>query len=788
MKTNRIATITRHSLRPVGTTAIKGLIAAIVCAGLPTSVASAQSLSDFDGFTPGSVNYQGTGGTTTSPGGYTVPDPYGSLWTVSDEWGFAGTFDQEVKDDGTGNMVWRLSNALTSSGFSNQPFTPSSILPAGESTAALFNDRGDNHTTPLSPADPRATAATAQFHGGLKFKSATGAPQTGLSITISPAPRQSNFRMSWLGISDNGADGLNLSFFETNSSGGFVSTPLATALSYSGWHQVDMYVTFVDGLNPDGSGNDVVHILLDGNLLYAGTTWETYYHLLKSPTSPSPIAVDSMTFRVAGTAAPATSGAGLYFDDVVVGNSAPPASVYPVKVYDGDDNLVDGYATIQGAIASATTLPGYTIEVASGTYVEDLVINKSVTLKSADGRDATFIKGVMPGDNGNIQVSAASVTIDGFTIEGNRKPVRLLQPTSGFRFLNNKLVTGNNSVPANGWVGIESNYNLLHEGMELDGNIFVANTTAQLVYINNTPDIKFTDNTIEGVMFPGGLTLGLGNFNGDQVIEGNTFDLVSTYALLEIESGSFDVLDILDANSWPQGGVAVGSGSTIYNTIQAAVNAAGPGATVQVAAGVYNEDVDVTKAGLTLQGAGAGQSTIVGPIGGNSMTVKISAANVTVDGFTITRAGNNPTDWNNPGLNSAGGVHIQTVGNATVTNNEITGNRTGIDINNSSGHTIRNNVIANNRTGMLLRNQTDNLTVVENSITGNWTVGILFLDGSSGTNSPVQAPPIACSPTTTSAATGMDRLWTVKRAVLCPRPARTARTSRTTGSARQHPG
>jgi hypothetical protein len=73
-----------------------------------------------------------------------------------------------------------------------------------------------------------------------------------------------------------------------------------------------------------------------------------------------------------------------------------------------------------------------------------------------------------------------------------------------------------------------------------------------------------------------------------------------------------------------------------------------------------------------------------------------------------------------------------------IRDNVITQLRTGIDINNSNGHTVRNNVITDNRTGLIFRNQTDNMTVVENFITNNWTVGIVFLDGSGGTNSPVQ--------------------------------------------------
>jgi hypothetical protein len=173
-------------------------------------------------------------------------------------------------------------------------------------------------------------------------------------------------------------------------------------------------------------------------------------------------------------------------------------------------------------------------------------------------------------------------------------------------------------------------------------------------------------------------------------------------------------------------------------TIQAAINQVNVGGTVHVAAGTYNEDVSANKANVTLQGAGIDVSTIVGPIGGGGATVAVSAAGVVIDGFTVTRAGNNPTDWN-LAVNTIG-VAVQSQGNTVeLRNSKITGNRNGVDINNSNGNSIHNNIIDNNRTGMIFRNQTDNTSVVNNFITNNWTVGILFLDGSGGTNSPPQS-------------------------------------------------
>jgi parallel beta-helix repeat protein len=173
-------------------------------------------------------------------------------------------------------------------------------------------------------------------------------------------------------------------------------------------------------------------------------------------------------------------------------------------------------------------------------------------------------------------------------------------------------------------------------------------------------------------------------------------------------------------------------------TIQAGVNAAVNGNVVRVDAGAYNEDVNVNKS-VAVKGAGIDQSIVSGPIGGDGATFRVASPGVVIDGFTITRDGNNLTDWNNAGLNFAG-VAIQGHANdGEIRNCKIIGNRTGIDINDSDGNKILNNIITFNRTGLLFRNKTDNTIMTENEVTDNWTAGILFIDASSGTNVPVQS-------------------------------------------------
>jgi len=53
-------------------------------------------------------------------------------------------------------------------------------------------------------------------------------------------------------------------------------------------------------------------------------------------------------------------------------------------------------------------------------------------------------------------------------------------------------------------------------------------------------------------------------------------------------------------------------------------------------------------------------------------------------------------------------------------------------------HTIRNNQIIDNRTGLIFRKSDRQHHVCRERSDEHWTVGILFLDGSGGTNSPVQ--------------------------------------------------
>jgi hypothetical protein len=193
-----------------------------------------------------------------------------------------------------------MSNAVASLSFGDQTFTPHLAQPAGESSVP---------------------GAVDEFFSSWYFKSVTGSLQDGLGITVS-ADNGQGARMTYLRMADDATYGMNLQFYD------FSGTPedfqfqrVAVNLDRSVWHRVDMNVYL-----PDGPGNDVVQILLDGKLLVTGTTWEDYSRSYLLPDgSPGPLPpVNSLMFRAGGTAAPATLGQGFYIDNISLTSSDTP--------------------------------------------------------------------------------------------------------------------------------------------------------------------------------------------------------------------------------------------------------------------------------------------------------------------------------------------------------------------------------------------------------------------------------------------------------------------------------
>lgn len=227
-----------------------------------------------------------------------------------DGWGSTGTWDEEVVDDGTGNSVWRVSNAVTAMSFGDMPFAP---RPGGIPTDTVADP---DNSDPLFFAGEASTgAAFSRFFGRFSFRSATGLAQPGLRITVSIDNGEGG-RQSFVALRDSGS-GIDIDTFDVDQNGNFsVPITIATGLSYTKWHTVKMQARFVNGAK-----NDKVKYLVNGKLVHVGPSWEQFYRNFQANLHPIGVPVQTLLFRLSGTAVPSVNGGGFFIDNVFTRNS-----------------------------------------------------------------------------------------------------------------------------------------------------------------------------------------------------------------------------------------------------------------------------------------------------------------------------------------------------------------------------------------------------------------------------------------------------------------------------------
>ncbi|MBC7220726.1 right-handed parallel beta-helix repeat-containing protein [Candidatus Bipolaricaulota bacterium] len=187
-----------------------------------------------------------------------------------------------------------------------------------------------------------------------------------------------------------------------------------------------------------------------------------------------------------------------------------------------------------------------------------------------------------------------------------------------------------------------------------------------------------------------------------------------------------------------------------YATIQAAINAAAPGATIVVAAGTYVENLNITKS-VTISGVGTDLVILQPAAAGYGIGVSGAESNVTIENITIT-AGNAVHFL----------VHVSGVQNFTIQNVKVVGAGKmvapggfplgGIDLHAVSGAVIRNVEVENvSRNGVALTNSTEvtieDIDVHDTGVSTGWagvaiyaTVAGSFSVAFAGTNTLANTP------------------------------------------------
>lgn len=311
----------KHRNKLLAATAASGLLIGMVGAVTAPSVSADSSVIDFEtSFVAGSPNSQ-------------------------EGWVSTGAFDHKIVDNvgapsSFGTKSLRVSNAVTSGSFGDQTFSKALANAAGESTAADGGVSGGSRQ--------------AHFSAQWQFTSTLPTEQTGLAVVASP-DRGDGARMGWVQMADT-STGLEVRFNDyrdehvvgssSNLAQGcaanddFFQTTIASGLARDQVHTVKISLDFLEGPR-----NDVVRVWVDGALAHVGTSWEDYFRYCEETDTSR--TVDSILFRTAGTAAPATLGNGFLIDNLELSSGPITTSVsdgswtlYPEQAVDTDTDSV----------------------------------------------------------------------------------------------------------------------------------------------------------------------------------------------------------------------------------------------------------------------------------------------------------------------------------------------------------------------------------------------------------------------------------------------------------------
>jgi HYR domain/Right handed beta helix region len=610
---------------------------AVAAAGLAipttinTPIASADAVgSDFESFTLGSVDGQ-------------------------DGWEIDGAYDAEIVDASAthasfGSRSLRISNAVTSTSFGDHLFSKPLTEEAGETDAV----NGGESTGPRQK----------YFDAEWSFASAVpGAEQPGLQVVVSP-DRGDGARMGYIQMADTPA-GIDINYYGYDEAVGdpcgnnFVLTQVATGLERAVPHTIRVLIAFNDGRN-----NDVVELYVDGVLSHTGKTWEDYFRDNCEATPQASRTVDSLLFRAGGTDAPATSGFGFLIDDVSLESSSPPPCTTDCYVdaatgsdVNGGTGPADALRTIQTAIDRVD--PNGTVFVAAGAYPvpAGLDVDKPLTLDGA-GSDVVTIDASAHASY-SVAVTADDVTLEGFTLTGNpagtyglkissSSPTRLSNITVDDVVVNNSKRTGIDlngvdgglitnvevhDVPSGNGLSATDSNNIVFENVTTSNNAWggLAVYTYGRYYSLGSANVTIQGNNSFGEANP--VYVETGNYNDpgnpapvtNLTVNGfdytvanddhraggelftfyqNTRSEAIEFALALTNPESSYVNEVATGDFW------VGTLGGVDMTIQAAVDHAEPGDTINVLPGTYEGNVVVDEfVKIIGSGSGSGDAT-----------------------------------------------------------------------------------------------------------------------------------------------------------------------------------
>ncbi len=396
------------------------------------------------------------------------------------------------------------------------------------------------------------------------------------------------------------------------------------------------------------------------------------------------------------------------------------------------------FPTIQQAIDDAETVNGDTLLVVTGTYLENVLVNKdltiqpvgTVTVQAADPTQSVF----------TINNTGNGSTIQGFIITGATNAFGVYLNTT-----NNCLLTGNtinsnfiglylqngstntisgNTIQGNGWLGIgvdNSTGNIINGGNEISGNV------EGIYLVNNANGNTINGNNIHN-NYNAGIII-LNGSTGNSISENTAISYNGLIGVLIRESGTNTVSgNTIQGNGWAGVALDNADGNTINGGNVISGNQEGINLT--------NSSTGNNISGNTITGNSNIGLSIISGSDGNYITSNISISGNGIIGVYLRDSGTNTISGNNIQINTWVGICFDnSTGNMINESNNISGNLEGLYIvNNSNTNTITaNNIHENQDTGIYIDGSTGNQINTNTAISGNGVIGVLFrnADGNS---------------------------------------------------------
>jgi len=379
-------------------------------------------------------------------------------------------------------------------------------------------------------------------------------------------------------------------------------------------------------------------------------------------------------------------------------------SIQPVKTQPTTIIVPDDYPTIQEAINNASE--GDTILVRSGTYYENVIINKSISLLG-ENRDTTIVDGSNKGHV--VLVNSNNVTIAGFTIE-NSGPLDgcgvLLQSVRDNTIYGNLFrwdvygillsSSANNVVSDNFFPFSRTGGRGVGWNIELDGsdnNTIIRNNISNDANLginfmfsggNSIIGNSITNQTLYGMI----LQYSGGNILRDNSMTGNCYNF---YVWADFAAPLSDFINDIDSSNMVDG-------RKIYYFVNTSNVVIDPGSFPDAGFLALVNSTQISVRDLTLQRNGVGLLF--------AFTKDSQVQNVTL-------------------LNNDLGFHLCHTSNILFTSSRMQHNDDGVLLDAGERVVIHNNDISNNDIGISITGVTRNNSIVGNNIINNG-VGTVF--------------------------------------------------------------